>query len=1135
MDINQESILGSFLPNVYITKIILNDDRILLSLMIKENLKDDEELSYLNNDFLKEFINISVLQSTNKESTDQLADNFLELKDSFDLNLEKKLLNLQKTSNSKVSFDEEGNREIYYDCIFFLDTKQMQHLSYFVFCEINEQEIRKKFNLDSSVRLSYSPNKISNEIAIDGGEVTEESYIYLLPDGSLWPGAVKELSDSQYFTVEQEPRRLEKNVINNYKVQDFRSRTIKTLSPTSIEINNILATEGEDIISSFFNRKILNSYSRNKSFIYDIFHIKNSDNTVTINFKIDYSELLKQNSPFPALVNENSIFELLNDGIISNTEIINIKLFRRQVKSSINKLNNKPIDLKEPEIIIYSGIPEEINTVEANSSIKQYFITDLDISEKTSGEFQYYIEAEFKDGIIQFLRNKLESLIFYSPYLSSYYNSCILPENYDSDTDSFSKELILSYPLLEIANIVNLYINTIAQVYNLNLSEINKLQRILSLFTSPSLGNPEGVLYFNSLFNNLITKLSQYVSLNNNNSVSDSQSYSSPKETISIKKELNTIIDATLLNKVKIDYLSLNNGTINLESFRNRIKNEVSKYQLDNTNVYNNQFATCYLSPENISLENKIYNLFEQITDTEASNLRTQIQCLNEGKSFSKKILDDPQQDQKIRSFYNIRNILSEEGVTFEFLKISDSEVVLDDLEYNNIELSDVESLDKTIKINSKIYDASADIEQVYNKSNVPNILLTEQIPNQLIKFNDLPIEQKDLNKAKSFFDYGLLVRIEYDDKGTWKLLTDSELDKNISQPGIKSINCRLKKYEYNLNKINKKDLFKYEYTEYFILDLDSETTDNFITTAVPAPVPVIVEEIQTVSKTVRTKELQINQVFPEIKYYNKNNGTIGNGEIIIKGRDFKKGLKVIIFKDKVDNNNIVFITDTDKRNEIVSFNDKEIRLSLKQIKNYETIITTPLSSNARLGGATVTRTIRPNEISLIIKIINPNGESVEFNNFKLSYDNKIRFEQNRFLFTNTVTANFDDINKVAGIMDIGLGTNTATKLPTVEQETLNYIRNNVTLVNNLDLIRNNSNKLTSQQNNVKNLSSNSKNINLVKRQDNVPLNAELNSAKVIRNETTTTKQKTPEIKPERKQPEKQTIITNKINKNTRK
>ena len=74
--------------------------------------------------------------------------------------------------------------------------------------------------------------------------------------------------------------------INNNKVQDFRSRTIKTLAPSSIQIESILSQEGESLIQSSFNRNILKTLSKNKSFIYDIFHTYNSDNSITINFKL---------------------------------------------------------------------------------------------------------------------------------------------------------------------------------------------------------------------------------------------------------------------------------------------------------------------------------------------------------------------------------------------------------------------------------------------------------------------------------------------------------------------------------------------------------------------------------------------------------------------------------------------------------------------------------------------------------------------------------------------------------------------------------------------------------------------------------------------------------------------------------
>lgn len=1158
MDINQESILGSFLPNVYITKITLNDDRVQLSLMIKENIEDDEELSYLNNDFLKEFINISIIQSIDEKITNNLADNFLVEKNKFDPRMSKVRLNLKTSKNSRISYDEEGNREIYYEQTFFLNASEIEHLSYFVFCEINELEIRKKFKLKSSVRMSFSPNKITNELVILDGKVTEDSYVYLLPDGSLWAGAVRERGIDQYITVESSPRSLQRNVINNYKVQDFRSRTIKTLSPSSIQIDNILSQEGEEIINSSFNRQILKNYSKTKSFIYDIYHSYNSDNSISINFKINFSELLKQNSPYPNLVNENSTYPELNDGIIANTEIINARLYRRQVKTSINKFKNKPIDIKEPEVIIFSGIPEELNTGLPNNDIKQYYITDLDIKDKLAGEYQYYLLIEFKDGIIEFLRIKLTSLIENYTYLKNYYNSCLLVQNYDADTDSFTDDLSREYSIDDIAILVNTYISTLAQVYNLNQSETDKLQKTLSLFTSPTLGNPKGVLYFISLYDNLITKLSEYVSINNNNSISDSNSYSSPKETILIKKELNEVIDANILNTIKIEYLPINNGIIDLNSFRERIKNEIARFDLNNTNIYNNELSTCYLSPSKIILENKEYDMLLERSEQENSILRTQIQCLNKEKTVTNKILENVEEDQKIRNFFNLRNILSEQGVVFEYLKITGSSVVLDDIEYKNIQLSDVENQDNFIKINPKIYDIHSDLEAVYNEYNVQKLKIQKDMPNQLIKFNDLSLEQKNINSANNLFNYFLIAEIQYLDGEEWKLLTDSELDRNIKEPGTKVINCRLKKYIYSKNSIKQQNLIKYIYNEYFIIDLDLEITDNFIDTAIPNIITSLSEQ-QIDNQLSRTLDIEIEEVLPKIKYFNPVDGDVDEKEIIIKGNNFKKGLEVYIFKDKINKNNLIFKGNTKTKNsQVALINSKEIRIKMTKIDNYKNLIDKKTASILQ-NSQNLFRNflfIKPQEIDTIIIVRNLKNKIAEYKDFKLSAELPIKKILPTPENSKKPVTHFDNKDKIRGIMDIGLGIKRKNVKNPFDKTLFDDIVDNITPISKKDLVKNNMKdkiknlpigvskdvrdaimpKPTAPEINVKNISSNSKIINLYKEEiktDLETINTEdIKKASTLPIQKKVTVEQELDIKPQPKTTQKQTIKTNKIKNN---
>ena len=72
MALSEENILGSFLPTVNISKIILNNTRVDLELVIIDTNFNEGIFSILNDKFLRDCITVKVYQSLNSQETDSM-------------------------------------------------------------------------------------------------------------------------------------------------------------------------------------------------------------------------------------------------------------------------------------------------------------------------------------------------------------------------------------------------------------------------------------------------------------------------------------------------------------------------------------------------------------------------------------------------------------------------------------------------------------------------------------------------------------------------------------------------------------------------------------------------------------------------------------------------------------------------------------------------------------------------------------------------------------------------------------------------------------------------------------------------------------------------------------------------------
>jgi hypothetical protein len=811
MALTEDSILGSFLPTVHISRFVINDNRIDLTLMVIDSTEGEEITSFLNERFLQEAISVKIIQSTDENLTNELASGI-----PVEQSLYRSAALVSETSTSpfsepiivnepyrkvnlkdyaSVEIDADGNKKYYYDISYNVSTN-LKHISYAVYSDIDTESNYFKQELGiqlTSEETATIPRKTTIDTVIDNFQVKTKSYNYLLDNGTLWVGEVV-FDEGRYETLEENPRNINLVEVPNYKVQDFRGRNLIK--------KNIVSDEFYDSTKKLLNLQPLPSNStlslRRPPMFGDINKIINSDKTISLSLYINIEEIIRQNSLYPNIITQ----KILNNAV----SLFSLSLWRRKIKEVIGS-QIIPEENEEPVMIDNNFIDNEI--VLEPTYVRYFLMKDQSVSKIYEGKFQYGIKISFTDPAVDELKNRLIVLSSIRKSILEYYSFC---ELYTDPQTGYFEPIIATYfdeNIIYNDNILP-YLSCITNLNPaFNKSEIGEL---LKSNLSPINGSLDGISIFLKMIDDTISDICNLLSIANitpellaiNDNSLQKNTAKEMVEKIYYFKE--TVHDVTDYNKLELSYLNIKDGIVSYGNLLNSLYKESGVSD------------ELYISPLLIDINNTKFYL-EQFEDTSEDAkvqkfllLKNKILEVNSNKGlytsldeFSITEKDSGQRNAFIIQLISQNNKLMENNLFFQ---------------------NSVMFMNQT-EASSRTYDQFLDINAVLN----PKEFVT--IPADKTKVNILKNLILDLNSEEHLFKYRLLNRVEYADFDTatltnrWLPLTKGEISRLQNSNRINLL-CRLVPYDYSsIDDLELKNINNFNYSKTFILDLSDRTSED--------------------------------------------------------------------------------------------------------------------------------------------------------------------------------------------------------------------------------------------------------------------------------------------------------------------
>ena len=785
MALSQDSILGSFLPTIYTSKIMLLDTKVSLELVVIDTLEDEEMTSIINDGFLRDCIKIKINQSHRlSDGTEQENNPFIDGSISISL-----------ADSKRTEIDGSGNKKYYYDVDYNIDTSNIRDLIYEVSSDIDPDSIRSKYGIKLSGReLQSIPRKVSVDKVIEEYELVSKSYIYQLLDGSIWRGEVVSVGTTgdTFQTLEDAPRRLNEIEIPNYKIQDFRIRKEIQKNSTSQEF-----TDQANLLIERTSPHI-NIPISSPSYFPVVESLVNTDKTVSISILIDTNKIIRENCLYPLL---------LQDNISSESLISGFSLIRRQINSVSNNMQHTLIETEDntiPESIVSGFKKHQIKT---NSEYTHLLLTDEGMKNITSGKYQYGIQFKFMDPTIAELKKRLISVLSVRKNIVEYYSYCQAYIN--PQTEYFKDEIRDLWSEASISDHVGVYIDCLIDV---DIDQKNKLRTSLTTHISPVAGSLDGIAIFIKMLDDLIYDIGNMLSVSGvSTDISEINASNIDNFTAKPSAEFEryfteTIYDASKFNKIKISYFNQVHGIVDAKEFSSRLyensKNGDALYvspklvhmsdDIIDLDILQKEQSVLGRKHKYILLKNKILNI-------------TKTDDLYSGGKDVKFLLQNNTRNKPV----SIRKIIQKSNDLIEDYLFSQNSITFENLPSNTTSIDKLDSID----------------EVLYPKN-------TKNISNESTDVNILQNRTIDLNSDEDVFRYRLLNKIVYcvTDKETssvrWDDLTLDIINKYISKGRGRGTNdtkilCALQQYDYNKIDLDIANINNFDYNNKFILSLD--------------------------------------------------------------------------------------------------------------------------------------------------------------------------------------------------------------------------------------------------------------------------------------------------------------------------
>lgn len=524
--------------------------------------------------------------------------------------MEEQIIPLEPPELSEIEKKKIDERVVYsieYEMFFVLPKEEPKDLAMFayVFVEDPELEIVDNDDLQSAT---------TSKMLIKDSNVRLEGNVFLTDEDKVWTGPIHKRGNKYFGGFRDKRTPLQRRRILDNSIIDKRDLNLST----EFLLSNI------DTKQEQRKRKIKKlSKAESEDYFTNLFVTRDENNRARGLFSIDIMKMLNRESIFGKYT--ETLSNNAKKSIVENTRIASFLLYRERVEK--DPLTQRTVSFAEEpsdELIVVSkdnrkgnlktdkrersptsnkrskkalvGSVKEVH-LSMPASFRSFTFTDNDMAGRTDGTYRYYVDLNFEDGIIEYMRNIVITTNEINASLESYLADAVLDRNQqDGFSDGFIKKYRTFYPFNTPKFNNAPWIRASRKLWQIltNLSSLDetRVERILLNFiqiTDPRTGNIEGIQLLNDILREAIIKIKkenpklrfdEEVDYGNKSFASKGKDIG----TITVRKTFPQVLESSFLDGVGYDFLGVNSqnspGLRRLppQAYKQRISKEMKKY-----------------------------------------------------------------------------------------------------------------------------------------------------------------------------------------------------------------------------------------------------------------------------------------------------------------------------------------------------------------------------------------------------------------------------------------------------------------------------------------------------------------------------------------------------------------------------
>ena len=545
-------------------------------------------------------------------------------------------------SNTRVKTKTDGTQvyELNYNTSLPLNQENIDHLEIVTYTDVDFVEMQNDAGIDLSASLQGATKQLmglsaTHEVVIESGKVKEDAYIFRdQSTGQVWTGPTHYHPSKGYMggsshSILPHPI-LTREQVPNIKIKDGRTKDNILALDLATAITKDPFDTIDNVNTSSDKQKVVSG------FISDAITSRTPDGKTRFLFYTDYANIVKAQSRFPGLKDNN---------IYQSAPIENIQIYRQPASTTSNntelgisktsdaRLENQSLEktliISSSDQKIYSSTPsmydssvlhqssgglirntlmldkdfDGVNETEgglieeitisnlSDKGLRVFSVQDSEISGITSGQFRYIAEIQVQDPSVVFLNEKLAEMCAVKDSLSDLSADIVGLDGYDSTNNRFTD----SYRAKNHDKHTSAVRHTAVQMMDIiKVTTGGRDKDVLNYVlaqTSIQTGSPSGidtvVEIMNALENKLLSALDGKVSLDNSHDANieqatdisaNSNAYS---DMIFIEKDFNTVVDRNISDSVGFDYagaVAKAFPSMSGQDYDNRVQLELDKF-----------------------------------------------------------------------------------------------------------------------------------------------------------------------------------------------------------------------------------------------------------------------------------------------------------------------------------------------------------------------------------------------------------------------------------------------------------------------------------------------------------------------------------------------------------------------------